>query len=177
MLTVSVSYTPRLSEAEQALLELPGRLRNLEPVVSQAIAPAADAMLRRHWETQGRAFGHPWKPLAPSTLAERIRKGTANKGPLRDTDTLFRAVFSSAARRIARTATGVRLSLMPDDPKWMFHQLGTRRMPQRQVIPQPLPRTFRDVCREFVRDYVRTGRARGAAGRFVAISSAQSAGG
>src|SRR5436305_575410 len=95
MPSLAVTYSPRLSAAEQQLVALPARLRNLAPLLSQAIAPAAIEMLRKHWATEGAASGHPWAPLALSTLAARVRKGTASKGPLRDTDAMRDTLFGS----------------------------------------------------------------------------------
>ncbi len=180
MLTPGITYTPRVSPARQSLRELPERLRDPKPLMEQSIAPAAVEMLRRHWDSRGAAFGHAWAPLAPSTLAARIRKGTAGKGPLRDTDNLYLALFRSVSsnRTLQRVANGYRLSLGLDQTtraidrlKAVWHQAGTATMPARQVIPSPLPRSFRDLVRSLVRDWVVTGRLRGAGGRFVAAGS------
>lgn len=176
MFDVNITYTPRLTAAERQLASLPDRLRNLRPVLEQVIAPLANAMLERHWESQGAAFSHPWAPWAPSTLAHRIRKGNAEQGILKDTGHLFRALFDSLAsgERIQASPSGFRLNLGSsgiDDPveamKFRFHMLGTKRMPARQPVPSPLPRSFRDACRAAVHDFVATGRLRGAGGRFV----------
>lgn len=180
MLSPEITYTPRITPALENLRALPGRLRDLRPLMTQAIVPAALEMLRRHWDSKGAAFGHPWAPLAPSTLLDRIRKGTAAKGPLRDTDNLFLALFASvsSSQALQQVAGGIRLSLglaANADPlerlKALFHQHGTSRMPARQVIPSPLPRSFRDVVRAMVLDWLATGRLRGAGGRFVAVGA------
>jgi hypothetical protein len=168
----AITYTPRLTTGMRQLLELPNRLRNLRPFVERSLAPAAAAMLKQHWDSKGAAFGHPWAAWAISTRLERIRKGNADKGILRDTDHLFRALFRSllSPERIQTIPGGLRLSLglsQSEDPKAIFHQLGTSRMPARQVVPDPLPRSFRDVVRSMLKDYVLTGQIRGASGRFV----------
>lgn len=176
MLTPSITYSPRVSPARESLRGLPSRLRDPRPVMEQAIVPAAIEMLRRHWDSKGAAFGHPWPPLAPSTIEARIRKGTAAKGPLRDTDNLFVALFRAVSSNRSltpinggwRLALGLGADASPlDRLKALWHQRGTSRMPARQVIPDPLPRSFRDTVRAIVRDWALTGQLRGAGGRFV----------
>jgi hypothetical protein len=181
VLTPEITYTPRISPALAQLRGLSARLRDLRPLAEQSIVPAAIAMLRRHWDSKGAAFGHAWAPLAPSTMAARIRKGTAAKGPLRDTDSLFLALFRSVSSSnvVRSTAGGVRVALGLDETasaldrmKALWHQKGTARMPARQVIPDPLPRSFRDLVRALTLDYVLTGRIRGPGGRFVSAPAA-----
>lgn len=169
---IAVTYSPRFSARERELAALPGRLRNLGALVALGVQPATMDLLRRHWNTRGAAFGHPWASLTRSTILARTRRGTIGKGPLRDTDTLFNAVFTQSATRIAITSTGARLSVSPRDPKWVFHQLGTRRMVARQVVPQPFPRSFRETIRSMARDYILTGQIRGAGGRFASFGGA-----
>lgn len=180
MINPKVTYTPRVTPAIRQLHELPGRLRDLRPLAEHAIIPAALEMLRRHWDSKGAAFGHPWAALAPSTIESRIRKGTAAKGPLRDTDNLFLALFRAVAstHRVQATASGVRVSLGLDSSaraidrlKALWHQRGTAKMPARQIIPEPLPRSFRDLVRTLTRDWLLTGRLRGAGGRFISAGA------
>ena len=54
--------------------------------------------------------------------------------------------------------------------KFRFQQKGTVRMVARQLVPNPLPRSFRDQVRQVVHDYIATGRIRGAGGQFTAFS-------
>lgn len=185
-LDVSVTYTPRLTRGEQQLAALPSRLRNLRAVVEQGIAPLAIAMIERHKESQGAAFGHPWAALAPSTIAQRLRRGTLENGILDDTGHLFRAIFESLAngQRIQPSRGGYRLDLGSagiSDPieamKFRVHFRGIDgRMPARQPVPSPLPRSFRDACRQVVHDFIATGRLRGAGGQFVAFGTTGAAG-
>lgn len=181
MLTANITYTPRLTAAEQQLAALPSRLRNLRPLMVRGIAPLAEQMIRRHETTEGAAFGHQWQELADSTIAAKARKGTLGAGILHDTGDLFRAIYRSLTSGAAIVAIngGLRLVLGAgalDDPierlKFRWHMLGTRRMPARQPIPSPLPRSFRDDVRKLVHDYIATGRIRGAGGQFVGAGNA-----
>lgn len=160
MIRVEVNYKPRLTKGEQALLQLPNRLRNLRKLMVEGVAPAANRMLRRHWDSKGAAFGHAWAAWAPSTLAARIRKGNAGMGLLRDTDHLFRVLFRgrSTDDRLRVVAGGLRLQLNTGVPYGIYHQVGTSHMPERQIIPDPLPRSFVREVRGIVRDYLLTGK-------------------
>jgi hypothetical protein len=47
-------------------------------------------------------------------------------------------------------------------PYAIFHQVGTAHMPERQVIPDPLPRPFLQSLRQLLREFILTGKARNA---------------
>jgi hypothetical protein len=170
-----IRYTPRLTDAERNLLALPGRLKHLDAFARLVVVPAFVRMLERHWETKGWAFGQPWADWAPSTLMQRIKKGNAALGILFDTGHLFRAIFRAVFKMnaVERTPTGVRVAFNlgdVDDPTVRFHFFGTRFMPARKPVPSPLPRSFRDEVRGLFRDFILTGRTRGAGGQFVSPS-------
>lgn len=141
------------------MLLLPNRLRNLRPMMQRGVAPAYNAMLKRHWDSKGAAFGHRWAPLAASTIASKTRRGTIQKGILRDSDHLFKVLFRARAtdNRLAIVAGGLRFSGDVSVPYAIYHQVGTQFMPERQVIPDPLPRSFKALVRLIVRDYALTG--------------------
>jgi hypothetical protein len=181
-LTGAVTYSPRATPKEQQLLGLRDRIARLDVLMEQGIAPETADMMMRHWETKGAAFGHPWADWKPSTLRARIRKGNVADGILWDEGDLHDSLFESirSARRLTRVRTGLRLSLVPDDAeqrrKFGFHMRGVKRggrivMPIRQPVPSPLPRSFRDRVRAITRDFMLTGRIRGARGQFVAASA------
>lgn len=160
MIGVEVKYTPRLSRGEQNLLQLPNRLRNLRPLMQGAVAPAANRMLLRHWNSKGAAFGHRWAAWAASTLRKRLAKGNASKGILLDTEHLFKTLFRARSTddRLKVVAGGLRLALNVRVPYSDKHQVGTLYMPARQVIPDPLPLKFRSEVRDIVRQFILTGR-------------------
>jgi hypothetical protein len=156
---LSVVFTAELTPAERAMAALPERLKQLPDFMARGVAPLADRMLRRHWDSKGAAFGHPWAPLAESTLRSKMRRGTASKGILRDSDDLLRAMFSASTRRVTPFANGARLRITPPEPIYaLFHQLGTARMPARQVVPIPFPNSFIAQVKTAVRAFLFTGR-------------------
>lgn len=141
-------------------MELPNRLADLRPLMKKVVAPEAETMLLRHWNSQGRAFGHPWAPWSEYTLARRTKKGNAAKGILRDTDHLFKTLFRarSADSRLQVVPGGIRLSLNTGVHYAIFHQVGTEYMPDRQVIPDPIPPSFVRRFRAIVKEFILTGR-------------------
>lgn len=163
MIRVEVNYNPRLSRGEQLMLELPNRMRNLRPLMQESIAPAFDRMEMRHWESEGAAFGHPWAPLAESTIRAKMRKGTLGLGILHNTNNLFRTIFAARASdsRLRVIGGGLRFQANISVPYAIYHQVGTSRMPERQVIPDPLPDSFKRQCRALIRDFILTGKVGG----------------
>lgn len=151
--------TRKLTKAQRLLAELPNRLANLRPLMQRVVVPEVDRMMLRHWNSKGAAFGRPWAPWAAATLAKRKRKGNTAKGILRDTDHLFKALFRARASdsRLRSVPGGIRLALNTGVRHAIFHQLGTENMPERQVIPDPLPVTFVRHVRALIKDYVLTG--------------------
>lgn len=160
MIRVEVEYTPRLTRGEQALLQLPNRLRNLPVVMKNQVAPATERMLKRHWTSKGAAFGHQWAPWAPETLRKRLRKGNTAKGILRDTDHLFKAAFRGVKAKglVSVQGKNVLFKYSISDPKAIYHQVGTQYMPERLVVPYPLPDGFKKEVRTIIRDFIRGGR-------------------
>lgn len=162
MIAVKVDYNPRLTKGEQAILQIPNRIANLRPVMRTSIAPAANRMFQRHFASKGAAFGHPWAPWSVETLRRRLAKGNASKGILLDTDHLFRALTRrrETDSRLSVVAGRLRLQLNIAVPYAVFHQVGTQFMPERQVIPDPLPRSFTSEVRAIIKDFILTGRVR-----------------
>jgi hypothetical protein len=53
---------------------------------------------------------------------------------------------------------GLRLQLNVAVSYAVYHQVGTQFMPERQVIPDPLPPSFRTEVRKIIKDFALTGR-------------------
>jgi hypothetical protein len=161
IIRVDVSITRKLTKAEQLLVQLPNRLQNLRPLMQRVIAPEVNNMLLKWWNSKGRAYGRSgWAEWAEATLAKRTRKGNVSMGILRDTDHLFKTLFRarSADSRLRLIPGGIKLSLNIVVRYAIFHQLGTENMPERQVIPDPLPAVFIKRIRSLVREFVLTGK-------------------
>lgn len=159
MIRVEVIYSPRLTNAEKLLVAIPNRMANFRPLMRESVAPAFNAMLSQHWRSEGGAFGHRWAPLMESTISRKLRKGTAHKGILHDSDHLFRALFRARSTddRLRVIRGGVQFSANTSVPYAVYPQVGTSFMPERQVIPIPLPESFRTKVRNIVRAYIQSG--------------------
>jgi hypothetical protein len=156
MISVALQYNPRLTEGERTILAIPTKLRNLRVLMQTEIAPALNRMLLRHWSSKGTAFGHPWAPWSPETLRKRLRKGNVEKGLLRDTDHLFNTIFRDRPTddRLKAVGSGLKLELNTRVPYALYHQVGTRFMPERQIFPNPLPDSFKREVRAILKQYL-----------------------
>jgi hypothetical protein len=171
---VDIDYDSKLTLAEQQVLKLPEKLEKLDEFMRKKVAPAWDRMLRKWWSSHGRAtvmrqvasssgrdafVGFKkettrWYPWAPRTARYRRAKGNEAKGILRDEDNLFKNVF--AARKVlSKIAGGTRLNVIIEDEKAAFHQAGTSLMPERQVVPDPLPPQFEEDIRDMFRSFLK----------------------
>ena len=156
MIRVEVDYNPKFSKKELQVLAMPNRLRNLRPLMQFSVAPAFNKMLQKHWDTQGTAFGHSWAPLAQATIDKKSREGTLSRGILVSSGHLLQALFRerSTDSRLQMIAGGLRFQANVSVPYAIYHQVGTSNMPDRQVIPDPLPRSFRIDLLRLVRKYI-----------------------
>jgi hypothetical protein len=104
----------------------------------QNLSPAWDALLTwwaarnvTHFRNKGKRWKTPWKPLAPSTLAEKVRMGYSpdpllRSGDLRKSLTLRPLGIERIYPHEVTAGTAVRYA--------HFHQDGTKRMPARKLI-------------------------------------------
>ncbi len=153
MIFVQINTSIPFTTMQRKIISLPNRLRNLQLVMRNDVAPLLNNMLRRHWESKGSAFGHKWAAWQPSTYLRRLKKGNLDKGLLRDTDNMFKALFRERSNdsRIQVDADGVEIRLQLRVPYAVFHQVGTSLMAERQVFPEPLPETFKREVRRIIR--------------------------
>jgi hypothetical protein len=122
-----------------------------EPIVRDALLRSGDRLLayyRRRFYRNKSTRG--WPRLAKSTIAQKKRKGTYQKGALRDTDALFRSLMPGQPNNIRRIVSGI-VVVGSSDPKLKYHQAGTKRMPQRKVIVPPDNQTIAEMDRETVK--------------------------
>jgi len=120
-----------------AVLEVRGlealkrRLERLaEPDLEGALAAIGQALVEKveqGFEREADPYGEPWKPLAPSTLEKRRKKGRGAK-ILQDTGVMRRSLNW---RLLGRDAVAVGFA----DRKAIWHQIGTDRIPARPMLP------------------------------------------
>lgn len=130
------------TEAESVLriiAETEARTRDWRPALNEA-ALYMERETKENFLKQQDPDGNPWKPLAQSTIDSKLRPKRKRKGKrigksntpraiLRDTSTLVSGI---AARPASDTQVSVETTAGSEYGIW--HQLGTRRMPQRRYI-------------------------------------------
>jgi hypothetical protein len=120
----------------RALADMAGAIRGLAGVPSQAAALAAprlQSLLDAEFVTMRSPYGTPWAPLKPSTVARK----RANK-----TKILQRTRDMRRGLEV-RPMPGAGLSMTSSKGYLAFHQIGTRYMAQRMVLPTGvLPREW-----------------------------------
>lgn len=110
----------------------------LHPKMREAVhraQDAFDAFQLRHFNKSNKGGGI-WPPLKPSTLARKKRKGTADKGILRDSDKLYASLRKGGVGNVNRDLPdGVQRGTSVKYAQW--HQRGTSKMPARVIKIDP----------------------------------------
>jgi hypothetical protein len=151
----SLDITPELIR----LNRIAGRFSNFKPVLGGRVDVLARRLIRRQFETEGRAGGQGgWKKLTPTYLARRVLPG---KPILRQSDGLFEALTQKGHADQQVVLEKDLYSLTIDESadthaRFVGHQLGVPRsnLPARQMIPDPLPKNFINEVRQAVKAYV-----------------------
>jgi hypothetical protein len=139
---------------------LAGRYTDFTPDLGGRVDVLAREMIRRQFETEGRASGRgQWRALTENYLKRRVFPGLPK---LRQSDALFNALTKRNdpnaeisvsrdhySRTVSPSAGKVRAS-------FVGHQLGVPEfnVPVRQMIPDPLPKSFIEEFRQVVMSYV-----------------------
>lgn len=148
------------SEAEIRFGIVAGRFDDFRPVLAGAVLSTLRTMERTQFDSRG-SLGTPVWPmtLAASTIREKHRLGFGNKPMMRRTDRLYLSLTKRHADAVVEP-TEDSLTFGTRVPYARFHQTGGPRLPQRQVIPDPVPEATLAEIRESLRDYLLEGRIR-----------------
>lgn len=126
---VSIQVEPPLEFILKQTGAFQAALLDLEPLW-ELVKPVAASVEEEQWDTQGQGA---WPPLADSTIAEKERGGWPSDPLIRTGD--LKASLTDPGRA---ADSGPRHLIYGTDVEYaLFHQEGTSRMPQRQVIPDP----------------------------------------
>ena len=132
-LTGRGGITMELEPPIEFILQQTGRFRDslldLE-VLWEAFKPIMSEVERRQFDTHGDGS---WPPLAETTLAQKEAHGWPSD-PLVRTGDLKESLVDPGR---AADSGPLHMNYGTDVPYAGFHQDGTSRMPQRQVIPDP----------------------------------------
>jgi hypothetical protein len=156
-----LEITPALARTQR----LAGRFTNFKPVLGGRVDVAARDLIRRMFRTQGRAGPQgKWEALKPSYLK---RRQLPLRPILRQGDALYDALTKRGHPHQRVTLEADRYALTVDEAavddknrsiraRFIGHQFGVPRykVPERQIIPDPVPKTFFDKIRRLVRAYI-----------------------
>lgn len=148
-----------------------GRFSNFIPVMGGRVDVLVRRLIKRQFDTEGRASGRgQWPGLTADY--QRVRE-FPDKPLLRQTDALYRALTRRGDPNQELTLERDRYALTVREgaqdsrgrsihARFVGHQLGVPRsnLPARQMLPDPLPKTFITELRAAIKAYVLTGRSR-----------------
>ncbi len=155
------------TEAQLQFALLAGRFEDYQPVLAGSVLTTLREMEKLHFASEGSVFNDTWDPLKPATVRERIRLGYGGPHPILIREGTLAA--SLTGRHPDAVVTASRFSLLfgtkVDYAKYHQHlQENASRdkgiVPERQVIPDPLPVVVLDDIRQGIRDYLIEGRVR-----------------
>lgn len=122
-------------------------------VIPPAVGPQIGAMLsrnvRRQFSTKGVYQGTPWKPLKPSTIADKTRKGFPAPNPLVRTTRLKMSLVGRPMGIEKYTRKTMRFGSPLRRAKWQ--QEGTFRNGRRHIPPRVMLKIGRAERAEMVR--------------------------
>ena len=104
---------------------------------TRALADGIRQQFQANFTRQGSGAG-AWAALAPSTARQRQQQGYAGNRPILVRTGQLRASFVDRGaadhyERIWQSAVGLTVEVGSDDPRAIFHERGTSRMPARPV--------------------------------------------
>lgn len=129
------------------------RLRDPGPVLLGPVTRGVRESFANQFETTGSYGSSPWAPLSASTVSRRGSGQPLGRGTLWASLTESNSTYGYAVLRDRWT-----LAVGTTDPVAVFHQLGTRRMPQRRIVPPVIPDRDRDRWASLAATYILEGR-------------------
>jgi phage gpG-like protein len=152
-----INVSMDLSQTLVALTGVSGRVKNLRPVFHGPIDQSVSELFSAQFHTEGAFGGRRWAALSQQTIKQRMQRGRGRGGILRDTSRLWASLVKRGSPEGIRAITDSRYRRGTAVPYARFHQEGTKRMPQRQVIPDPMPKVVEDAWVRIIANYVQTG--------------------
>lgn len=151
-----LNITPALVRFER----IAGRFTNFVPVMGGRVDVLARRLIKRQFDTEGRASGRGrWAPLTENYRKRRI---FPDKPLLRQSDDLYNALVRRGDSNQELILERNRYSLSVSEAagkvraRFIGHQLGlpSQNLPARQMIPDPLPKNFIEQVRRAVKAYI-----------------------
>jgi phage gpG-like protein len=131
------------------LKKLQKKIQNPVPLWTR-LEPKIKAQIRRQFDSGGKELGASWKKLANKTVIQKIRLGL-NNGTLKRTKRLYGSFVTKKKNRI-ELVIGAKGK---EEDKLRYHQLGTKKIPKREVLKVSSP-AFRSLLRREIILYLKT---------------------
>lgn len=152
-------------EGEKRLAFLRNRFANPKRVLEGSVRQLIRRAIIQQRNTRGAYGGSVWPPLSDYTIRRKEREGVIGKGPLRFTDTLYNSLLKVGDEHrfeeiTQRGYTLRSMAVVDRGDQWdgfpygRSHQFGLGNVPQRQIIPDPLPASFIRDLRRVVRGFL-----------------------
>ena len=109
------------------------------------IGQAVYSQIRLHYKNAEDPSGQAWRPLKPSTVRQKVRK-SGKVVPLVDTGNLRNSLNYRVDGDKLRIGYSARYSV--------FHQLGTKFMPKRKILPTDVDELDMEEIKEVLLDEV-----------------------
>jgi len=123
---------------------------HLQPALAGPVAEAVHEFFGDVFASEGAAGGSAWAPLAASTREAKPEGKTI----LRRTDTLWKSLVVADDENGYTLATDAELIVGSSVVYGIWHQLGTERMPRREIVPDTVPQEYVDTWGSLVADYL-----------------------
>lgn len=130
--------------------------KDLTPVLEGPITNDVHRMFAMIWQTRGAYIGRTWAPLAPSTLRAKARVNRSAMGPLRKYNLLWASLTKRSNPGGFRLVTPHSLTIGTGVFYGAFHQLGTKHMPARPIVPSDdeVPEKHRQKWESLIAQYL-----------------------
>lgn len=131
-----------------------GRFAKMAAVMEERLKPMFREAIIKQFETEGAWGGDPWLALSDETIERKTRKGTLERGIMRDSMRLFEAFSEPDSPDFDVEIKGNTFSYVIRVPYAWRHQEGQERLPMRQIIPDPMPESFIAQMRNVISGYI-----------------------
>lgn len=158
----SLNFTG-LSNLIKKLGGIVSRLGKWSDGTKSEIGDSLRTLIREQMDSEGRASGSPWAPLSLRYSGWKSRTYPGKKILQRGGSLYTTFTTKGGIRAISfggGTVSGIEFnSGAPNVDYWRFHQYGApgANIPQRRIIPQPLPTGFISGVRDIVGRYILDG--------------------
>lgn len=143
---MKMTMTVNIKGTMLALDKYKKKLENLNPFFDEA-KKIVLADVQKQFGTEGGVYGGRWAPLELNTINSRIRRGYG-AGPI----LVNSGKLKRSPRELVRTKDMIVIG--SDVAYYKYHQLGTKYMPQRQVLG--LSKTIEKKLLDFLNKWIKS---------------------